>query len=103
MTWINGPLTVNYGLAWQGKTQRFTTIQLAAQPDLSDPKYFFYKERWEHDIQVSYEVANRFTFYGGVNNFTDQQPDVAAGFGYPVSAVGRYLYVGAKIKLDKLL
>ena len=102
VTWLNGPLTVNYGLAWQGKTQRFTTIQLAAQPDLSDPKYFLFKERWEHDIQISYEIADRFTLYGGVNNFTDQQPDVAAGYGYPVSAVGRYFYAGAKIKLDKL-
>ena len=103
VTWIKGPLTINYGLAWQGKTQRFTTIQLAAQPDLSDPKYFLFKERWEHDIQLSYDIANRFTLYGGINNFTDQQPDVAAGYGYPVSAVGRSYYVGAKIKLDKLM
>ena len=102
MTWLNGPLTINYGLAWQGKTQRFTTIQLTAQPDLADPKYVLLKERWEHDIQVSYEIADRFTLYGGINNFTDQQPDIAAGYGYPVSAVGRYFYAGAKIKLDKL-
>ncbi len=102
ITWLNGPLTVNYGLAWQGKTQRFTTIELKAQPDISDPKYFLFKERWEHDIQVSYEIADRFTIYGGINNFTNQQPDIAAGYGYPVSAVGRYFYAGAKIKLDKL-
>lgn len=98
VTWTNGPLSVNYGLNWQGKTQRFTLQQLQGNPDLSDPKYFKYKERWEHDIQFAYDVADNFTFYGGVNNFTDQKPDIAALAGYPVSAVGRYFFFGAKVK-----
>ncbi len=102
LTWMKGPLTINYGLAWQGKTERYTQIQQKAHPNY-DPRYIMYKERWEHDIQVSYEVEDRFTFYGGINNFTDQQPDIAAGFAYPVSAVGRYFYTGIKVKLDKLL
>jgi outer membrane receptor protein involved in Fe transport len=98
LTWTKGPLSVNYGLSWQGKTQRFTLQQLQGNPDLSDPKYFKYKERWEHDIQFAYDVADSFTFYGGVNNFTDQKPDIAALAGYPVSAVGRYFFFGAKVK-----
>ena len=102
VTWVNGPLTINYGLAWQGKTERYTQIEQRAHPNY-DPRYIMYKERWEHDIQLSYDVNDRFQFYGGVNNFTDQQPDIAAGFAYPVSAVGRYFYAGAKVKLDKLL
>ncbi|WP_164155762.1 TonB-dependent receptor plug domain-containing protein [Sandarakinorhabdus rubra] len=100
LTWQNGPLSINYGLAWQGKTQRFTTIQLNAQPDLVDPKYFFYKERWEHDISASFDVDDKFTLYGGVNNFTNQQPDLAANI--PVNAIGRFFFIGAKVKLDKL-
>lgn len=100
LTWVRGPLSVNYGLGWQGKTQRFTTIELRAQPDLVDPKFFNFKERWEHDIQVSYDVADRFTLYGGVNNFTDQQPDLSSNI--PVSSVGRYFFMGAKVKLDRL-
>ncbi|HWI87152.1 MAG TPA: TonB-dependent receptor [Sphingomonas sp.] len=102
VTWNKGPVSIDYGLAWQGRTQRFTTIQLAANPDLSDPKYFYLKERWEHDISVSYDVGDRFQLYGGINNFTDQQPDIAALAGYPVSAVGRFFYVGARIKLGRL-
>ncbi len=101
VTWLHGPLTINYGLAWQGKTERYTQIQQAAHPNY-DPRYIMYKERWEHDIQVSYDIEERFTLYGGINNFTDQQPDIAAGFAYPVSAIGRFFYVGAKIKLSKL-
>ena len=98
VTWLHGPLTVNYGLSWQGKTERYTQIEQKAHPNY-DPRYVMYKERWEHDIQLSLDVSDRFTFYGGINNFTDQQPDIAAGFGYPVSAIGRYFYIGAKIKL----
>lgn len=101
VSWIHGPLTVNYGLAWQGKTERYTKIQQAAHPNY-DPRYIMYKERWEHDVQVSYDVEKRFTLYGGINNFTDQQPDIAAGFAYPVSAIGRYFYAGAKIKLGDI-
>ena len=99
LTWTNGSLAVNYGLAWQGKTQRYTDIQLRANPDISDPRYFLYKERWEHDIQLSYEVDKRFTFYGGVNNLTDQKPDVAATNGLPVGAAGRFFYIGAKLRV----
>ena len=97
-TWLHGPLTVNYGLAWQGKTERYNKIEQKAHPNY-DPRYIMYKQRWEHDIQVSVDANDRFTIYGGINNFTDQQPDIAAGFAYPVSAVGRYFYLGAKIKL----
>jgi outer membrane receptor protein involved in Fe transport len=61
-TWNKGPFTINYGLAWQDKTRRFTIEQLKANPDLSDPRYFFYKARWEHDLQLDVNVDDRFTF-----------------------------------------
>lgn len=99
LTWTTGPLTVNYGLAWQSETRRYTTEQLRGNPDLSDPVFFYFKERWEHDLQIAYNVEDRFTFYAGVNNFTDQRPDIAANSGIPISPVGRYFYVGARMSL----
>ncbi len=101
LTWTLGAVTVNYGLTYFSKQRRFTTEQLSADanPDLSDPRFFKYKERWEHDIQVAVRANENFSFYGGVNNFTDQQPDVAALSGTPVSPVGRYIYFGARAKL----
>ena len=104
LTWTKGGLSVNYGLAYQSKTRRFTTEQLKGNPDLSAPQYFFYRERWEHDLQVSYTLpTDDFTLYAGVNNLTDEKPDVASGGNYPYSAVGRYFYVGAKVKLGGLV
>lgn len=112
LTWTKGPLSLNYGLAWQDKTRRFSTEELAANPDLSDPKFFFYKDRWEHDIQVQYQISDNFTFYSGINNFTDQKPariataptgDILIGQGsYPLSPVGRFYYAGVKAHLDSL-
>ncbi|HEV2748812.1 MAG TPA: TonB-dependent receptor [Allosphingosinicella sp.] len=103
LTWTLGDLTLNYGLSWQSRTRRFTTEELEANPDISDPRFFWYKERWEHDIQASYTVDDRFTVYGGINNFTDEKPAVAALAGYPVSNVGRFFYVGARVQLNDIM
>lgn len=101
LTWTSGALTVNYGINWFGKTRRYTTEQIEANPDISDSKYFWYKEKWEHELQVSFNVEDRFTFYAGANNLFDQRPDFAAS-NYPISALGRYIYAGARIKLADL-
>lgn len=103
LTWTKGPLTLNYGLSWQSKVRRFVRETTRANPDAAAPEFLHYKERWEHDLQVSYAVGDDFSIYGGVNNFTDQKPAIAANFGYPVSTVGRFFYVGARASLGGLL
>lgn len=101
LTWTKGVLTLNYGLNYGSKTRRFTVDQITANPDLSDPKYFFYRERWEHDLQASVRVSNDFSFYGGVNNLTGKKGDVAS-VSTPYSYLGRYIYVGARVGLNNL-
>lgn len=103
LTWTNGPLTLNYGLSWQSRVRRFVRETTRANPDAAAAELLWYKERWEHDLQLSYQIDDDFTFYGGVNNFTDQKPAIAANFGYPVSTVGRFFYVGARASLGGLL
>lgn len=101
LTWQLGGFTANYALTYFSKTRRFTTEQLAANPDISDPKYFWYKERVEHDFRVSYDIEDRFQIYAGVNNLFDRKPDFDQ-LSYPVSGVGRYMFAGAKVSFDKL-
>ena len=96
LTWQKGPLTIAYGISWFDKTRRFPTEYLTGDPDYADSKYLWVKEKWEHEIQVSYDVGERFGIYGGVNNLFDAKP----GFeytSYPVSAMGRYFYMGATV------
>lgn len=96
----HGPFSINYGLGWQDKTQRFTNLQLQ-KADYAPESLKYYKARWEHDIRFALDVTKEFNFYGGVNNFTDQQPDIAANAGYPVSAIGRFFYAGVRVSLPK--
>jgi outer membrane receptor protein involved in Fe transport len=101
VTWSLDNFSLNYGVVYWSKTRRYTTEALEADPDISDPRYFFYKERWEHDIRAQIEVNDRFTLYGGVNNIFEQEPDIGQ-LSYPVSGIGRYFYAGAKVSLDSL-
>ncbi|WP_243395655.1 TonB-dependent receptor plug domain-containing protein [Sphingomonas oleivorans] len=98
VTWQYKDLTVNYGITWFSKTRRYTTEELEANPDLSDPRYFWYKEKWQHDLYVAYDVQDHFRLYMGANNLFDQKPDVGS-VNYPIGAIGRYLYVGARITM----
>ena len=98
ITWKLDKLTVNYGVSWFSKTRRYTIEQLAANPDLSEDKYKWYKEKWQHDIYVAYDIDEKFRLYVGANNLFDQQPSIASA-NYPISYVGRYMYAGAKITM----
>lgn len=98
LTWIKGPLTLNYGINWHDKTRRVTREQEAANPDYVASEYIWYKEKWEHELYVSYDIDERFNIYAGVNNLFDTKPDVG-GVAYPISAVGRSFFMGAKAKI----
>ncbi|WP_240334316.1 TonB-dependent receptor plug domain-containing protein [Sphingobium estronivorans] len=100
LTWKYKALTVNYGMSWFSRTRRYTSEELAANPDISDAHYVWYKEKWQHDLYLAYDVEHRFRLYLGANNLFDQKASVAAvSDSYPVSFVGRYLYAGVKFGL----
>jgi iron complex outermembrane recepter protein len=98
LTWIKGPLTLNYGINWFSKTRRVTREQEAANPDYVPAGFIWYKEKWEHELYVSYDIDERFNVYAGINNLFDTKPDVG-GVAYPISAVGRSFFLGAKAKI----
>ena len=96
VSWEKGPLTLSYGINWFGKTDRWTRETLAGDPDYTDPRYFKVKQKMEHDFSASYDFTDQVNVYAGINNVFDQKPE----FGYtsyPVSAMGRYFYAGARV------
>lgn len=99
VTWEKDRWMVNYGLSYQSKTRRVSATTRQNEPDYSNPAYWDYPEREEHDVQVSYKAGNeeQYEFYGGVNNIFDQKP-VFQDFYYPVSPLGRFMYVGLRAK-----
>ncbi len=100
LTWRKDNVTVNYGVNYFSKTRRYTTEQQEANPDLVEPRYFFFREKWEHDVQVGWTTDDeRFSFYTGVNNIFDRLPDVGS-LNYPSNFRGRYFYAGVRVNLD---
>lgn len=97
VTWANNGLTVNYGLSYFSKTRRFSADSIKADPNYSDPKYFFYRAKLEHDVQVAYDVNEKFRLYGGVNNIGNDKGDLGST-AYPFTSLGRYFYAGAQVR-----
>jgi outer membrane receptor protein involved in Fe transport len=102
LTWNRGKLTLNYALLYFSKTTRFSNLRTSTNPDVTAPEYKYLKEHWEHNIYANYDLNNRFSVYGGVNNVFNQKPDLGTSR-YPVNAVGRFFFGGLRVKLDKFL
>lgn len=102
-TWRLNNLSVNYGINYFSKTRRYTTEQTDANPDIAAPEYIYYREKWEHDIQVGVTLRDeRYTLYAGVNNIFDRQPDFAS-LNYASNFRGRFFYGGIRVALDRPL
>lgn len=98
LTWKLGRFTVNYGLNWFAKTSRYSNQSLESNPDIVADEYKYYKELWRHDLFAGVEVADKFEFFGGVNNLFNQKPEIGTNT-YPVPSVGRFFYAGARVRL----
>jgi outer membrane receptor protein involved in Fe transport len=97
-SWTHGPLTLAYGINWYSKTDRFTRETLAGDPDYSDPKYFKIKEKWDHEIHAAYDITEHVNVYAGIINLFVQKPEFGlSSSSYPISAMGRYFYLGARM------
>lgn len=100
LTWRRDSWAVNYGINYFSKTRRFSEDQKRANPDISDPKYFYYGAKWVHDLQAAYTVrSNGLEVYAGVNNLFDRKATFP-GANYPVGFMGRYFYGGARYQLN---
>lgn len=87
-TWMIGGFTLNYGYNWFDETERAGNVPAG---------YENWSARSVHDLYVAYDFMERYRIYGGVNNFTEQEPDRASVRApYPVNEIGRTFYVGAR-------
>ncbi|MGQ0696955.1 MAG: TonB-dependent receptor plug domain-containing protein [Panacagrimonas sp.] len=93
--WDYGGLGLNYGLSYFDETRRFTLQEQRGNPDIAESRYLDFEARFSHDLSARYRFVNGLSIHGGVNNFTDEEPDLGEDF-YPVSAVGRYFYAGVQ-------
>ena len=100
-TWTLDALTLSYVLRWQNGVRRFDRVATDDDPFFVDPRYFRFKPLWQHDLQAQVRTGDGFAFYGGVTNLTNQRPDIGFETNVPISPLGRFFYVGAKVDLAK--
>ncbi len=99
-TWTISAFTLNYNLRWNDATRAFSRATTDASPNIAAPQYLRLAALWQHDAQLKFDLQERWQFYVGVNNLTDQKPDPASFFtNIPISPLGRYYYAGARFNL----
>lgn len=96
MAWTYHDWEVNYGFTYFSRTQRLDPVLIEQQPDIADPYFFKYSERFTHDIQVRYQASDEIAVFAGVDNVFDQEPDVGSN-SQPVGALGRFFYFGMAV------
>jgi iron complex outermembrane recepter protein len=91
--WERGPLYLNYEFSWFDETDAVSPEELAGEPDIREAQYLKFSAREVHDLYARYSLEDGLSIYAGVNNLTDEKPDIGATY-YPVGAVGRFFYAG---------
>ncbi|MFO1467515.1 MAG: TonB-dependent receptor [Steroidobacteraceae bacterium] len=97
INWERNAFSIRYGLNWFSRTKRYTDAELRGDPDIAARRYLYAKRSWEQDINANWDVNEHLAVWVGVNNLFDEKPE----FGYrsyPVSALGRFFYAGAKAR-----
>jgi outer membrane receptor protein involved in Fe transport len=91
-----GPFDLNYRMQWIGRQAIASAIQIERlEAEFGDaglaPHYFI------HDISIGFQLNDDMRFTAGVNNLLDKEPYLASS-AYPVSGVGRFLFVGVNAR-----
>lgn len=100
-TWTLGGFTLNYNLRWFDPTRTQAKLTTDDDPNYAPPDQLRYSMLLQHDVQVQYQWSNGLALYTGVQNLSDQMPDPGNSINAPISAVGRYVYMGAKYALGR--
>ena len=96
VSWARSGFGLNYNLQYIGRQAAASVIQIERIDTEFGPAGFA-PEYWVHGVSASYDINDRFTLSGGVNNLTDKEPYLASS-AYPVSGIGRLFFVAARAR-----
>ncbi|MBF9149517.1 TonB-dependent receptor domain-containing protein [Novosphingobium jiangmenense] len=94
VTWNRGPITLNYSLQYIGRQAVASAIQIERIATEFGPAGMA-PEYWVHNLAATVDVQKNFSITAGVNNLTDKEPFIASS-AYPVSGIGRTVFVGVR-------
>lgn len=93
-TWNRGAFTLNYSLQYIGRQAVASAIQIERIDREFGPAGMA-PEYWVHNLAATVDVQKNFSITAGVNNLTDKEPFIASS-AYPVSGIGRTVFVGVR-------
>jgi outer membrane receptor protein involved in Fe transport len=92
VTWNRGDFTLNYGVQYIESTAVASVIQIERINFEFGPAGFA-PDYWIHNLAFSLDATENVTFYGGINNVTNEIPYLASS-AYPGSGLGRSFFLG---------
>jgi len=93
VSWLRDNIALRWQLHYFDETNRFDEATMRNNPNIVAKKYRQFDSGLSHDLYGSYTFNGGVTLYVGMNNVTDERPDIGETF-YPVSAIGRYMFAG---------
>ncbi len=91
-SWNRGAFTINYGVQYIDSTAAASVIQIE-RVDFEFGAAGLAPAYWLHNVAFNLDATDEITFYGGINNLTDEEPYLSSS-AYPVSGIGRSLFLG---------
>jgi outer membrane receptor protein involved in Fe transport len=89
--WMFGPVRVAYQMLYQDE-QALRDVEIETA-DINFGPAGIADSVTIHDISAAWDISDRYRLYGGINNFTDEEPFITE-FAYPVSPVGTFFFLG---------
>ncbi len=96
-SWNRGPFSLTYRMQYIGEQAVAGVIQIE-RIDLEFGEAGWADEYFVHDLSANFQVNDQINVYGGVNNLTNEEPYLASS-AYPVSGMGRFYFLGVKVRL----
>lgn len=90
--WHRGPLSVGWRTNYQSE-QAYSRIEIETATQLYGEGNGIGDETFIHDLNFSYDFSETVSFYGGINNVTNEKPYITES-AIPVSARGRSYFMG---------
>jgi iron complex outermembrane receptor protein len=95
-SWSTGPLSLTWRTQHVGKQAAAGAVQIESVATEFGPAGIA-PAMWVHNLSGSYNWSPGVQIYGGVNNLSNEKPYLASS-AYPVSGVGRSVFLGMRGK-----
>ena len=95
--WATGPFAVAYQMQYMGE-QGLRGVEIETQAINYGPAGIA-DSVTIHDITARWDITDRYRVFGGINNFTDEQPFLTE-LAFPVTPVGMFFFLGLDVNIN---